>query len=151
GDSGAPGRPGGAGQGGRVGARAGLRKRMGGEPLPGREPREVALLLVVVARELEAERTELLDRQDETARGADLRDLLDRDEREERPGAEPAVLLLEQEPEYVVLAEELDDVPRKLVALVDLGRPRRDPIARELPDQVTELALFRGQGFVRHA
>src|SRR5262249_20037465 len=66
-------------------------------------------------------------------------------------GAEPAVLLVEQEPEDVVLAEELDDVPRKLVALVDLGRPRRDPIARELPDQVTELAPFLGQGFVRHA
>jgi hypothetical protein len=37
------------------------------------------------------------------------------------------------------------------VALVDLGRPRRDPLTRELPDQVTDLALLFRQRLVRHA
>jgi len=49
-----------------------------------------------------------------------------------------------------VLAEELDDIPGKLGAPVDLGRPRRDPLAREIADQVADLALLVGQGLVRH-
>ena len=39
----------------------------------------------------------------------------------------------------------------KLVALVDLGRPRRDPLARELADEIADLALLLGQRLVRHA
>ena len=74
------------------------------------------------ARELQPERAELLDGEDQPARRADLRDLLDRDQREQRPGAGPAPLLVEEEAEDPVLAEELDDVPRELVPLVDLGR-----------------------------
>ena len=67
------------------------------------------------SRQLEAERAELLHREDQPARRADLRDLLDRDERQQRPGAGSAVLLVEEEPEDAVLAEELDDVPGELV------------------------------------
>ena len=44
--------------------------------------------------------------------------------------------------------EELDDVPRKLVALVDLGRARRDPLARELAHEVADLALLVGERLV---
>ena len=44
-----------------------------------------------------------------------------------------------------MLAEELDDVPGELVALVDLGRARRDPLARERAHEVAELALLVGQ------
>src|SRR5947207_723525 len=81
----------------------------------------------------------LLHREDEAARRADLRDLLDRDQREQRARAEPAVLLVEEEPEEVVLAVELDNVPRELVRLVDLGGARRDPLARQAADEVAQL------------
>jgi len=50
-----------------------------------------------------------------------------------------------------VLAEELDDVPRELRAFVDLGRPRRDPLARENANQVADLTLLLAQGLVGHA
>ena len=39
----------------------------------------------------------------------------------------------------------LDHVPRKLGGLVDLGRPRRDLLARDRPDHLTNLALFVGK------
>ena len=42
----------------------------------------------------------------------------------------------------LVLAEELDDVPRELGRLVDLGRARRDALARERADEVADLALL---------
>ncbi len=116
-----------------------------GSHSPEREPRQPALLLLVAAGELEPERAELLHREDQAARRADLRDLLDRDQREQRPGAEPAVLLGEEEPEDVVLAEQLDDVPRELVRRVDLGRARRDPLARERADELAQLPLLVGQ------
>ena len=48
-------------------------------------------------------------------------------------------------PEELVLAEELDDVPRELRRLVDLGRARRDPLARERPHELADLALLVGQ------
>ena len=128
-----------------VGAGAGLGERVRRQPLAARELRQVLLLLLVGAGELEPERAELLHREDERRRRADLPDLLDRDEREKRAGAEPAVLLVEEEAEDVVLAEELDDVPRELVRLVDLGRARRDPLARELADEIAQLPLLVGQ------
>ena len=74
---------------GGVGARARLGQRVRGEHLARRESRQPGRALLVRAAELEPERAELLHREDEPARGADLRDLLDRDEREQRsrPGA----------------------------------------------------------------
>ena len=127
---------------GRVGARAGLGERVGREPLARREPRQPRALLLVRPAELEPERAELLHGEDQPARRADLRDLLDRDEREQRAGAGAAVLLVEEQPEDPVLAEELDDVPRELVRGVDLGRARRDPLARERAYQLADLALL---------
>src|SRR5439155_19981522 len=126
---------------GRVGAGAGLGQRVGRQPLARGELGQVTPLLLVVAGELEAERAELLDREDQGRGRADLSHLLDRDQREERAGAEPSLLLGEEEAEDVVLAEQLDDVPRELVGGVDLGGTRRDPLARELPDEVTQLPL----------
>src|SRR5205807_10199430 len=90
-----------------VRARARLGQRVGAEPFSGRQPRQPTRLLLRVARELQSQRTELLYRQDQPARRTDLRDLLDRDERQQRAGAEPAVLLVEEQAKEVVLAEEL--------------------------------------------
>ena len=60
----------------------------------------------------------------------------------QRALADAAVLLVEQDAEEVVLAEDLDDVPRELAGLVDLGRARRDALARERPDELADLALL---------
>ena len=65
-----------------IGARARLGQRVGAKPFTGRQPRQPAGLLLRVARELQPQRTELLHGEDQPARRADLRDLLDRDERE---------------------------------------------------------------------
>ena len=100
--------------------------------------------------ELEPERAELLDGDDQPARRADLRQLLDRDEREQRAGAGPAPLLVEEQPEDALLAEQLDDVPRELVRLVDLRRARGDALAGERPHELAELALLVRQHVVGH-
>ena len=49
-----------------------------------------------------------------------------------------------------MLAEELDDVPRELGALVDLRRARRNPLTREIANQVTDLALLVSQRIAGH-
>jgi len=49
------------------------------------------------------------------------------------------------------IEEEVDDVPRKLGALVDLGRPRRDPLTRERADELADLALLVAQRVDDHA
>ena len=134
----------------RVGAGAGLRQRVRGQPLAAREPRQVRLLLRLRAGELEPERAELLHGEQEAARRADLRDLLDRDEREQRARARAAVLLVEEQAEDLVLAEELDDVPGELVRLVDLGRARRHALPREGAHELADLALLVGEDVPGH-
>jgi len=131
--------------GGAVGARAGLGERVRGEPLAGGESRQEPLFLLLGPGELDPERPELLHRDDQPARRADLGQLLDRHERHQRALADPAVLLVVHDPEEVVLAEELDDVPRELGALVDLGGARRNPLTRDRADELADLALFLGQ------
>src|SRR5204862_120948 len=79
----------------RIRAGAGLRQRVGGEPLAARELRQEALLLLLRSRQLDPERAKLLHREDQPARGADLGDLLDRDQR--HPGARAGAAVLEYE------------------------------------------------------
>src|SRR5207249_4280048 len=76
---------------------------------------------------------------------------LDRDERKQRSRSRAAELLVEEQPEQLVVAEQLDNVPRELVRRVDLSRARSDPLTRELPHEVAKLALLVGQRVVRHA
>ena len=66
------------------------------------------------------------------------------------PVPEPPALLVEEQAEELVLAEELDDVPRELVRLVDLGRARRDPLARERAHELADLALLVAQDVPGH-
>ena len=61
------------------------------------------------------------------------------------------MLLVEEQAEDVVVAVELDDVPRELVRLVDLRRPRGDALARERADEVADLALLVAELVPRHA
>src|SRR4029079_7037506 len=81
----------------------------------------------------------------------DLRDLLDRDEREQRSRPGAADLLGEEEAEDPLVAEELDDVPRELVRRVDLGRTGRDPLARHRSNELAQLALLLAQDVPGHA
>ena len=133
-----------------VGARPGLGQGVCGEPLARREPGQEALLLLLAARELDPERAELLHGEEEAARRAHLRDLLDDDQREQRPGPRAAEALLEEKAEEPVLPEELDDVPGKLVRRVDLGSTRRDPLARERTDELAHLELLVAQRLPGH-
>ncbi len=133
-----------------IGARAGLGESVRGEPLTAREPRQESLLLLVRSRQFDPERTELLHRDDQPTRRADLRQLLDHHERQQRALANPAVGLVEHDPEQVVVAKHLDDVPGELAALVDLGRPRRNPFTRDRAHELTNLALLVGQRIERH-
>ena len=60
-------------------------------------------------------------------------------------------MLVEEEPEEPVLAEELDDVPGKRVRGVDLGGTGRDALARERADELTNLELLLEKRLPRHA
>ena len=122
-----------------------LGQRVRGEPFAARELRQEPLLLLLGAGELDPERAELLDGDDQPARRADLRQLLDRHERHQRARADAAVLLVVHDAEELVLAEDLDDVPRELGRLVDLGGARRDPLARDRAHELADLALLVGQ------
>ncbi len=95
----------------RVRARAGLGQRVRGQPLAARKLRQEALLLLVRPGQLDPERAELLHGEDQAGRRADLRELLDRDEHHQRAGAGAAVLLLERQPEQVVLAASARPCP----------------------------------------
>ena len=60
------------------------------------------------------------------------------------------MLLVEEQAEDLVLAEELDHVPRELVRLVDLGRARSHALACERADELADLALLVGEDVPRH-
>ena len=62
--------------------------------------------------------------------------LLDREQVGHEVAPEPAVLGRKGQSQDVVLGQQLDDVPRELGRLVDLGGARRDPLAGELRDGV---------------
>ena len=134
---------------GTVRPRPGLRQRIRGKPLPTSESRQEPPLLLVAAGELDPERAELLHRDDQPARRAHLRQLLDHHQRHQRARTDPAVLLVEQRPEQVVLPEQLDHVPRKRRAPVDLRSPRSDPLPRQCAHELADLTLLVGQRIER--
>ncbi len=113
----------------RIGAGLGLGQRERRRPLAARAARQEALLELLGAEQLDRQRAELLDHQDQRGRRARLGDLLDRHVEHQRAGAGAAVLGLERQPEDVLLGQQLAQVVRVVRLLVDLGRPRRDPLA----------------------
>jgi hypothetical protein len=102
--------------------------------------------LLLAPHQLDPQRPQLLHGDDQTARRAHLRDLFDRHERHQRALADPAVLLVVHDPEQVVVAIQLDHVPRELRRLVDLRRARRNPLARQRAHELANLALLLAQG-----
>ena len=128
-----------------IGARFGLRQRERGQPLAARHARQGARLELVRAGEPDRQRAEVLHGQQQRGRGAGLGDLLDRDAQHQRPGAGPAVGLVEGQPEEVVVGEQAADVLGELAARVDLRGARRDALAHDLADDVAKLELLVGQ------
>ena len=127
---------------GGVGARARLRQRIGGDPLAARHLRQEPLLLLLVPREPHREGAQLLHGEDEAHGRVGLGDLLDRDEEHQGPGRGPTVALVVREAEDLVLPQQLDHVPREVPRLVDLGRPRRDALARQSAHELANLELL---------
>ncbi len=103
-----------------------------GNHSPRRKLRRNAAFCSSRPRELEPERAELLHREDERRRRADLRRTPRSRSAREACRCRARRTPPRREAEDVVLAEELDDVPGELVRAVDLRRARRDPLAREL-------------------
>ncbi len=126
------------------GVRAGLRLGQGERrrELAGGALRQEALLQIVGAEQLDRQSAELLDHQDQRARGVDLGDLLDRHVQHQGPRAGAPILRRERQPEDVLLGEDPADVPRILGLLVDLGRSRRDLLARDLADRRAEIEVL---------
>ena len=115
-----------------------------GEPLPGGEPRQVSVLLLLGPGKQDREGAELLHGGDEAGRGVGTRDLLDKDGLGDLVECGAAVPLLEAGAEQVLLGEELLEVPRELRGGVDLRGPRRDALRRELAHDGTKLIVIGG-------
>ena len=114
--------------------------------LPLRQIRHPALLLLVRAAVEQRQRAQLLDGRDQAARGAHPAELLDDEQSVEiMSAAQAAVLVRKRQRQEVVLAQQLDDVPRELAAAVDLGRARRDLVLGQLAHGVAQRALIRVQ------
>ena len=127
-----------------VRARIGLREREGGRPLAARALRQESLLQLVGAEELDRQGAELLDHQDQGDRRRRLGQLLDGHLQHQRAGAGAAVLGVERQTEDVLVGEQLAQVLRVLVLLVDLGRARRDLLLGDLANEVAEVLLLLG-------
>ena len=94
---------------------------------------------------------ELLDGEDQAARRADLRHLLDRDERQQRAGAGAAVLLVEHGARRGSFSRKSSTTSHGNSAGLSISAARgRDPLARERADEVADLALLGGQRVARH-
>ena len=76
--------------------------------------------------------------------GRGLRELLDSHLKHQRPGAGASVILREGKAQDVLLGEDLADVPRVFVGLVDLGGARRDLLLGDLADEVAEVLVLLG-------
>ena len=90
----------------RVRARVGLRQPEGDQPVPGREAREPAVLLLGRAGDLDRDGAQGLDGEDEPRGGAGTADLLDRQAQGQEIRPEAAVLLRERDREDVLGGEE---------------------------------------------
>ena len=103
-----------------------------------REVGDPALLLLLGPGDEDRHPAEALHGEDETGRGADAADLLDREAGGEEVAAQAAQPLGEVECEQVVGGQELLDVPRELGRPVDLGRARGDLLVGEVADGVAQ-------------
>ena len=136
-------------RGGDIRARLGLGEREGDQFPAGGKIGKPAVLLLVGAGEEQRQAGQLLHGEDQSTRGADAADLLDREADGKQVATETAVLLRVRQAQDVVAGEELLDVPRELGRPIDLGSARRDPIVGEHPDRVAQRELVVGKAIGR--
>jgi len=125
-----------------IGARLGLGQRERRRPLAAGAAGQEALLELVAAVQADRERSQLLHHQDQRRGRTRLGDLLHGHVQHQCAGAGAAVLGLERQPEDVLLGEQGPEIVRILGLLVDLRRPRRDPLLGDLTDRVAEVEML---------
>ena len=136
---------------GRVGAGAGLGQRIRSEHLAAREPRQVAPLLLLVARQLERERAQLLHRRG-SGRSSRTPSRSPRPRPTSRARSRPRRRTPRRRASRRCRSRgRARRCPTGTPRPVDLRRPRRDALARERPHEVADRALLGGQQLVRHA
>ena len=135
---------------GDIAAGGGLGQGEGDQPLPAGQSRKVSVLLLIRSGQKDRQRAELLDDRDQAGRRVGASDLLDEDGLGDRVEVRPTVPLLEARAEQVLLGQEVLEVVGKLRLLVDLRRPWRDALLRQLAHDRTQLVVLGG-GQVGHA
>jgi hypothetical protein len=130
---------------GGIGAGLGLGEAEADEDLAGGEIRHPPSQLLRRAAEPKRQRAEVLDGEDQAARGAGPGDLFDGKADREEVASDAAVLDRERERQHVLRGEELPDVLGEFARSVDLGSARGDPGVRQLADGIAEEDLVLGQ------
>ena len=129
-----------------VGAGARLGEAVRADDLAARHRDEVAVLLLLGAREVQRAAAERrVRRDDQPERAPDAPDLLDRDRVGERVHAGAALVLGDRDAEPAHLAEPPDDLDRELVLALVLLDDRRDLLLHEVADRRPEQLVLRGE------
>lgn len=100
------------------------------------------LFLLGSARKKDGEGAETVDEGDQTNAGRHSRNFLNQDAKIERPSACPSELLGITDGHEALLDEGLVNIPRILIRLVDLRRPRRQSRLRELAHGLSKKFLL---------
>jgi hypothetical protein len=135
----------------RVRPRLRFGERVGGEQVPGGERDEVFLLLRLAAGEVDRHRSQTFVSADRHGRRvASPGDLLEQEAIADLAEAGTAVFLGEHDPQEPELRRLADDVERRLLLLVDFGRPGPDHLVGEAAGHVPQHLLFFGERKVDH-
>ena len=112
---------------------------------PVRDPRQVALLLLLGARDHDRAGREAREQQHQPRDVRVLGDLLDRDREPHDPRARAAVGLRDAQPEEPRVAERVEEVLRVLAGAVHLARPRLDLVLGEAAHRVAQRRQLVGE------
>jgi hypothetical protein len=126
----------------RVTAGAGLAERVRGELGATRQVGQQPSLLLLGPGDHQWIAAERLHREDQGAGRADLGNLFDRDVQRERAARQAPVLGREGQSEEIVLAEEIDHVPREFAAAVDVRGAGCDAVAGDVANRVADHGLL---------
>ena len=130
---------------GDVGARLRLGNRDRRDDAALGDDRQVFLPLLLGAEMKQRHDEHGVEAGDRGAGRRDLRDLLARDAHHGEVAVRAAILLGHPELHQPHFAEQLDDLQREAIGLVDLGGDRRHVLGDHLPDVVAERDLLLGE------
>ena len=112
------------------------------QPFAAGQPRQVAGLLLLVAREQDGQRGELLDDRYQAGGRVGARDLLDHDRLADAVELGSPKRGREGGAQQILLGQQLLEVPRKLSLRVDLGRTWGDSLLRQLANDGAQLNVL---------